>query len=371
MNNRKLFYIERIKNMLSKSRVYINKCLITGKPACGYVGGWIGKQNLGDEALKVAAKRLFYNYDLIQFGGSRTEMAICQQFPFFKDGMLAGGTLINRMDEWLTLARMYLSITKNLFIFGTGVANPVFWSGRSDWINRMEEWKEVLEKCHYVGVRGPLSEEMLQNAGLRNVEVIGDPVLVFAKRSVNYSYVPKTIGLNIGQDNGRHWGNEEDILNKYVKIAKLAKEKKWKVKWFVVHPKDFPITEKAAILSNTDREINEIYDDAEKYIETVRPLSTFVGMKLHATVLATCAIVPSIMLEYRPKCLDYMKSIGQDKYTFRTDQFNADSIWEIVRSWNERRGDVAENLFESIKCLSEKQQEKAKYLMDRRLKISG
>jgi polysaccharide pyruvyl transferase WcaK-like protein len=60
-------------------------------------------------------------------------------------------------------------------------------------------------------------------------------------------------------------------------------------------------------------------------------------MKLHATVLATCALTPSIMLEYRPKCRDYMESIGQGRFTFKTSDFRAGELWEIVEEWNRRR----------------------------------
>jgi hypothetical protein len=357
----------RYARSLGRAASFFHKIITSRKPVGAYVGGWTGKQNLGDEALFEATRRLFHRYELIQFNGSKTQLSLSRHFHVYRDGILAGGTLINRIDDWLRLTRQYLNVAPNLFLFGTGVANPTFWAGKWNWVDRMKEWEQILQKCCYVGVRGPLSAELLYDAGIKNVEVIGDPVLVFSKNSVKSDYIPNTIGLNIGQDKGRHWGDEEKICEEYIKLAKLAKEAKWKVKWLVVFPKDVSITRKAAILSNTDQEIVEIYDNAEKYIEAVRPLSTFVGMKLHATVLATCAIVPSIMLEYRPKCLDYMKSIGHEKFTFRTDEFRAKSLWEIILSWNERRSDVAETLCKSINWLSEKQRKKAEYLMDSRL----
>lgn len=229
----------------------------------------------------------------------------------------------------------------------------------------MEKWKVLLEKCQYVGVRGPLSAELLIDAGLKNVEVIGDPVIAYADNELGHSHDLNSIGLNIGQSHGAVWGNENTICSEYAKLARLARDANWCVKWFVVWPHDLNITQKAANDSNTSEFIYEIYDDPKAYLELVRPLSTFVGMKLHATILATCAYVPSIMLEYRPKCRDYMKSIGQDNATFRTDEFKATHIWEIVRTWNSQRYEKAKILFESINSLRIKQHLKAEEINKR------
>lgn len=45
------------------------------------------------------------------------------------------------------------------------------------------------------------------------------------------------------------------------------------------------------------------YSNPLSYINLVSEMQAFVGLKLHAVVLAMCAHVPSILLEYRPKCL--------------------------------------------------------------------
>jgi polysaccharide pyruvyl transferase WcaK-like protein len=160
------------------------------------------------------------------------------------------------------------------------------------------------------------------------------------------------------------WGDEDRVLDEYVKLATYAKEAEWLVKWFVVYPPDLSITEKAADLSGTGEEIHKVYSDINRYLELVRPLSTFVGMKLHATALATCTYVPSVMLEYRPKCRDYMQSIGQDNVTIRTDRVKAEEVWEIVSAWNSQRQTASKALYNAVKPLSEAQQSKARQLME-------
>ena len=53
-------------------------------------------------------------------------------------------------------------------------------------------------------------------------------------------------------------------------------------------------------------------------------------MKLHSVVLASAVHVPSLMLEYQPKCADFQASIGRSDRTFRTDRLNADELVEHV-----------------------------------------
>jgi polysaccharide pyruvyl transferase WcaK-like protein len=91
-------------------------------------------------------------------------------------------------------------------------------------------------------------------------------------------------------------------------------------------------------------------------------MSVFVGTRLHSVVLATCAFVPSVMLEYRPKCRDYMLSIGQEDYVIRTDKFRSEEVWERACELNSERNRFSEALYQSIKPLRERQLRKASEL---------
>lgn len=356
----------KIIRAVQKPLSYLEAVVMDQKLTVAYVGGWLGKNNLGDEALFEAAKFLFYRFYLLRFDASRPEIMILKQFPFIKAGILAGGTLINKPEDWwLELPSKFLDICPNLFVFGTGVAHPSFWEGRRHQGNMIHKWKPLLEKCEYIGVRGPMSAELLTDVGIKDVEVVGDPVLVFAEDKISTSIMPNSIGLNIGTADGNVWGDEDTICSEFIKLATLARKANWTVKWFVVWPKDLQITQKAAELSKTSHAIYKIYNDYGKYIELVKPLAAFVGMKLHATILATCAFVPSIMLEYRPKCRDYMKSIGQEASTFRTDDFRAEFVWELVCSWNSKRAEVVKELYGGVKRLQEIQLRRAQELMTR------
>lgn len=330
-----------------------------------YVGGFFGHENLGDEALYDAAESLFDRCSMLKYPRKLWVAHVAKVLPRIDCAVLGGGTLINQIESWCRLAEKCFDMFPLSFVFGTGVGHPDFWRSQAGWKDMMNEWKAILSKCSYIGVRGPLSAELLVDAGIGGVEVIGDPALTFAgdEFPADGSYVADSIGLNIGQADGCMWGGEDRVLGEYVRLATLAKEAGWGVKWFVVYPPDLSITVKAAELSGTSEEIYETYSDVGRYLELVGVLSTFVGMKLHATALACCAYVPSVMLEYRPKCRDFMQSIGQDEMTIRTDRVKAEEVWDIVSALNSDRQAASKALYDAIQLLSKAQKSKADQLM--------
>ena len=358
--------LSNVNRSIKQASKFFWQSLTYGPLRIAYVGGWHGYGNLGDNALFAAAKKIFHRCELVEYSGGPALKVLSRFCRRTKSGALGGGTLINRDDKWLRVAQDYMDNHEEFFIFGTGVANPSFWTGNPKWKNLLHKWKPILEKCKYVGVRGPMSAQLLLDAGIKNVEVIGDPVLTFAKdQPRNYdSIVQDSIGLNISNDGHGQWGSTEKFQQEYIRLARMFKSFGWKIGWFVLQPNDLSLTRRVAKLSETDNEIHEIYEDHNLYMDLVGSLSTFAGTKLHAVVLATCAYVPSLMLEYRPKCRDYMKSIGQEHMTIRSDEFHAGKAWEILNNLNVNRQTVSKNLHESIRPLREKQKTKAEELMN-------
>jgi len=272
--------------------------------------------------------------------------------------------LINRGESSLKVMRECSALFADSFVFGTGVADPVFWAGRPQWRDNLKEWKPVLDRCRYVGVRGPRSKEILSEIGV-DADIIGDPVLALSdiEREVKAEVIPHSVGFNIGQSCGNVWGSEEKIQKEFTQLAILAKNAGWTVKWLIVWPRDREITLQVAHASGTESRVFEIYNDPQAYLDSVRTLSVFVGMKLHAVVLATCAFVPSVMLEYRPKCRDYMRSIEQEAYSVSTDCFESEHVWDIMRSMNAERSHHSDTIADKIRLLRDKQTKKASELM--------
>lgn len=346
-------------------------------PRVAYVGGWLGHNNLGDEALFDACKVLFSGVSLYPVNARRENVAVARLTRAFHCTMLAGGTIINKNNSGLMRAQRMLDIARYRYVFGTGVADPAFWQGRSlrdgnPWSNNMSQWREVLERCDYVGVRGPLSQRILMDAGVSKAEVIGDPVLAFADCSLGGRCEQRTLGLNMGVGGGYMWGeSEESVFRRLVALASFAKSAGWTVIWFVVWPEDYAVTESAAKESGTDEHIHAVYVDPAQYLRLVSKMSVFVGMKLHAVILATCAGVPSIMLEYRPKCRDYMESIRQGRLCERVDQFKPENILDRVREIDGNREQYVADMATAISQLQAFQRLKADQVAARIMTVSN
>ncbi len=338
------------------------------QPHMAYMGGWLGFDNLGDEAIFNAAEVLFPQCGMIPYSGrDGFEIALAAKLlKVFQYSLMGGGTLINRLPATLQRAKKSLPLAKHSIIFGSGVASPVFWTGREDWQDARKQWVPVLEKCDYVGVRGPLSVELLKDVGFTDVEIVGDPVLALAGEVLpnENDIQEKTIGLNIGVALGsfgsaQMWGDADYVFQQYVQLAKTATQAGWKVHWFVVWKNDLEIALEAAKQSGTEGNIHQEYYDYNKYFDVVRKMSVFVGMKLHAVALAMCAYVPSVMLEYRPKCRDFMMSLDQQDNNIRTDEFKAHDVWERVKAWDANRPRISASLYDAIQPVATRQKQRA------------
>ncbi|HDY65505.1 MAG TPA: polysaccharide pyruvyl transferase family protein [Phycisphaerae bacterium] len=325
---------------------FVSRASACTRTQIAYVGGWRGNSNLGDEVLLSAARRIFDPVRLVPVHGYRYETLVGRALPSFRAAMLAGGTLINKRGS-LHPAAFYSRLAENFFVFGSGVASSAFWSGRDTdsgfWESQMANWEPILRRCFYIGVRGPLSAESLREYGFKNVVVVGDPVIALAEHAPAVPYDSMGLGLNIGVSGGQVWGDEDEIEKQYTLLARVAHKAGWHVQWFVTWPGDLTITRRAAVASGTDQHIHQACGDHARYMKLVGGLSVFVGMKLHAVALATCAFVPSIMVEYRPKCLDYMASIGQEKFTVRSDRLDGLDLFDrICRIASNRPAHLAE-----------------------------
>jgi len=55
-------------------------------------------------------------------------------------------------------------------------------------------------------------------------------------------------------------------------------------------------------------------------------VNAFVGIKLHSVILSMCAGVPSIMIEYAPKCRDFMASVDLEDFCLDVDSVDAEVL---------------------------------------------
>jgi len=291
--------------------------------------------NLGDQALLSVIQSIFPNIILnwpserfLKMERKKKRLA----------SMLGGGTLIEP-GQWGN--QFYDKFDRSLeshgrgIVFGTGVANLLFPSYADEYRKdpkRYLKWRSLLNKCNYVGVRGPQSKETLAELGVE-AEIIGDPVCSLVQPREFWQPISDHLGINIGHGGGTIWGDRNQLISEVTKFISDATKQGWKIEFFVLTDGDLIMTQKVAAKAGIRNPVIHCEcRNAKNYLNQVRRMNVFIGMKLHSVILAMCALVPSIMMEYRPKCLDFMTSMGLESFNIRTSEVNSHKLFVLIES---------------------------------------
>lgn len=350
-------------SVLTRTMSNARYLLPSHKPKVGYIG-WLGHANLGDEALFEAFHLLFSDVRFLPYKNTAKIQAVERylKYPIYRAGCLGGGTLVyanGSLEDFKTATNLKCGS----FVFGTGVRQPVFWEGRSQACNSYEAWHEVLKRCRYIGVRGPLSKELLLKGGLEDVEIIGDPVLSLARLAPAPRKRSGVLGVNIGVANGLLWGGDESrVLDEVVTFLRLMIKEGWRIRFLPVCPGDLEYIEAAIHRLGGRTDMFRDYLSIKSVLSFMDECDYFIGEKLHSVVFAACAHVPSLMIEYRPKCMDFMMSLGLEAYTLRTDELSSGLLTECFGRL-EHDGDlVRQRMIERVTRFAGLQRERAQWI---------
>ena len=252
-------------------------------------------------------------------------------------GICGGETFINRNRASI---RSYTELRKRIGapvpVFGTGVAEPDFWPSREDgWVDSRKEWVAILEELPTVGVRGPLSKGLLEEAGARNVVISGDPaVSLHARYAKNARLAGQDGRLRVGVNVGpypRTWGRAEDIQDATVALAKWLHKARHEIELIPIWPRDveacLDVARRAELPESS---VSPICFPHEVFLSRVEDLDLMVAMNLHSGILAAAANVPFVSLEYQPKCRDFAATIGWEEFLIRTDELEPRKLIDLV-----------------------------------------
>lgn len=343
-----------IEDRWRKGFAAIRSRFLDSRPKLAYVGGWLGKRNLGDETLLAACQTLLPQFEIVHYDGGRFSHEWLHREKQLRGGILGGGTLIAQSRLWFECLRRFEDLQVPFGVMGTGVADNHFWPDEPG----LDQWKPLLEKCSFLGVRGPISARVLSESALqKSVEIVGDPVLVFAGSESDEYGGDKTLGINLGTADQRMWGSEVRLLDELEKLARRSIADGWRVSVFVVWQKDRKIAAELVRRIGKSTILWECFSDHKAFIRRTSRMAVFVGMKLHASVLAICAGTPTIMLEYRTKCRDFMESINQQAHCVRTDCVDGEDLWERVQRMHAQRSTGTLELRKGITSLQKRQKE--------------
>jgi hypothetical protein len=337
--------------------------------------GWVGNENLGDEAIFSLCKerfpgirwssfdRLEYEPKVAQFlrRGARDRRHLLHVLKEEllhqtrlrnvaanglhylasrlqgRVGLMGGGTIINQGDVYLDSYATIRSQTKSLVpVFGAGVGSPDFWSAKAGWKDHRKEWVTILAELPIVGVRGPLSKALLDDAGSRNVVVCGDPAVAYhseyaKKLSVIRQDRPLRVAINAGDCSGNLWGSLEVVQQALSELAVWLKSEGHHIELIPVWPDDVGACVDVAKRSGLDQSaVNPALNSHTAFLKKIEAFDVVVALKLHAAILSAVANVPSVLLAYQPKALDFAASLNSGQATIRTDELEASKLIESV-----------------------------------------
>lgn len=279
--------------------------------------GWVGHQNIGDEALYRVIQNLFHSYRFIYYQGTAHS-----QVTFF-----GGGTLLPLL---CTSVEPNVRPTKFNYVFGTGVLDPVFY-GR--WhpvaVERLKSFN-----FRFIGVRDIFSKNILNEWGIKS-EVIGDPCLSL-EPCPNKRRYDKRVAVNIGSD-GLVWGgNEEIVFQEITKVCHTLKTHGYQPVIIPFNKEDFGRIKESPL---NNFEIFREWFDVNSVLDFISSCKILIGERLHSTIFSSCTFTPFISINYRPKCLHFAETMGFEKYAVRTDELTSkkimDLFFDVMNNWCE------------------------------------
>lgn len=316
---------------------------------CYYIG-WLGRGNLGDEALYEAISCLFADRIKFYDKGYVGKVVNLLLKGHFDAVFLGGGTLINGSNFYLDQLNKVSGRKK--VVFGTGVSDPEYWNTTENKFNSISGWVDLLESVDYLSVRGPRSKKILESWGVkREVNVIGDPALYFLRESIVRKKHQKVLGVNVGFTKNLLWGGRDDYLLEVVsKGLKVLSGMGWSFKFFPVVSGDLKAIDQVVNILPSDKvKIVSKFDDVSAYLSEMDEIDIFIGEKLHSVILSICSHTPSIMLEYRPKCRDFMESIDLGIWNIRTNEITDEGIVSLVSELYEKTEEMQDYIETTVR----------------------
>ncbi|ARN22573.1 polysaccharide pyruvyl transferase family protein [Piscinibacter gummiphilus] len=294
--------------------------LDANKPLLRYIG-WLGHNNVGDEALYAAFKSPLFPNCLVTPFYDLSALSLLSSFKPHKLVVLGGGTLINDVSYLEPLERSQRRGSRT-FVFGTGVGDLDYWAKHPGASERghSARWLAALAKADYVGVRGPRSLKWLHDNGIEKAEILGDPALCLTRPRPAATTDDRVLGVNLGS----HDPPEGGIDRPYEALKTLVRhalDEGQQVRFISLHDIDAEIGAKMVAEVNHPRFACAPFDgDVNRALDQIGACHLAVGQRLHFTVLACALGVPNLSLSYQPKCLDFLESIARADLAVATDQ---------------------------------------------------
>lgn len=305
--------------------------------------GCLGHGNLGDEAVFEAIRKILkskiYLYPI--------SYAKPSSGKYFRDRILkapdliilGGGTIIKKKESesYLKLFLEYHEKYPNakLIVFGAGVADPNL-AAAVGFPTAVPQWKEVLNKCSFIGVRGEISKRILQKEwGVNpNINVLHDPALEFRVEYLKKKKRQRRIGLNFCNIKGRIYGLDQSAVELFARelVSRLI-QLEWNIFLYPTAESDIGYMQKI-LGSELCSKIN-VYNNFKNLnssLALLESLDVFVGQRLHSIVFSAISYTPFHAIEYESKTSDFLRSLGLPEALIRTDELDVEKVLNKIEA---------------------------------------
>ena len=225
--------------------------------------------------------------------------------------------------------------------------------------------REIVDMMDFVTVRDKGSLEVLHDIGVTNpnilltadaaLNVVGAPDsrAIAILRELGVDHGEEILGININKymdtwavasdptiNGGKVMGREK-FINTYAQaLSSVAKELNVRLLFVCTQHHDIEITKD--LMNRLDTGIrsslisNRLFSHYE-LISVLGKLDLLFSMRLHASILATSGLTPTIGLAFQPKNLHYFETLGMTQYMMYFNDFSVDNlIAHILRGWADR-----------------------------------
>jgi hypothetical protein len=307
--------------------------------------GWLGHNNLGDEALYKAISGIFPAYRFFPIPADTFYGFDRQYSPV----TIVGGS--TGIPDWMEC----LNPTRYSYIFGAGVKDPSFYG--YDYLFSQKEkvlvWKNRLKAFRYISVRGEISKRTLANWDIDS-EVIGDPAFSL-RPSRSIKREEQRIAVNFGSD-GILWGmNDSHVFREIASSVRVLKREGYEIIVVPFNGKNVPMVQKMA-----KQETVSFFDDwfnIQSTVDLFASCKILIGERVHSLALSAAAGTPFVGIEFQPPCYEVAQSLGFEEYTVRTDVVSESRISVLFKNLLDDYEDMQSRLLAKVELYRKKQVE--------------
>jgi polysaccharide pyruvyl transferase WcaK-like protein len=293
---------------------------------------WRWKGNLGDDMIFAAQQAMF---------GESLELGQYLAAPAAV--LVGGGTFVPKFPHHPDLVN--LSRRLPTAFFGTGIGDPLFWGS-----DHIPDWLTVVRNARYIGVRGPLSKERLQDWGVpgSQVEWIGDPALYLAQKGAERRRSEGNLAVNLATTWGQLYGfDEEEFHRTVIEALKRLIRAGWDITLVCAWKPDHEVIDRIQAEVAVSA-VEHWHADYRRALESVEKFAVVLCEKLHVGVVAACKGVPFVALNYRSKVMDFCRSVGWERFCLSTENLEPDEILESIAALAQARDDYSDRLVQGV-----------------------